>query len=301
MSETAGPQGGAPGELFEAALRGYHRRQVEEFAASADRHAAELESRLARVHEETGQLRAELTAAQQAAGSAPAHEELSGRAAQILRLAGEEAASQKAGMAREITQLRWEAQENASATRARAQAQAGQMLTTARKQADQVTTAARAEAEQLTSAARAEAEQVSTQARQHAESSLAAATAEARQLLDEATAQTEAIRDGAGRRLVQLTRQHAETMAGLTGIRDAVTSLVTDDTGSGPLAGDAPAAGDGTPAPHADTPADWPAARPVPDHGKTAGGGPAARTSAPEAREHPGPLHRPERRATARR
>ena len=203
-------------ELFETAMRGYNRRQVDEFADRAHRRAAGLEGRLSRALGEAEQLRAELAAAQQAATSKPAHEEISDRTAQILQLAGEEARAQTDCAAREITQLRWEAQEEADARWAEATSQAERMLAAAREQADRAIATARAEAEKTSSTGRAEAEHTVTQARTQAQTTLAEATTTARELLDEAAARAAAIRDGAENRLSLLTDSHSEVMRRLS-------------------------------------------------------------------------------------
>src|SRR5581483_7670269 len=81
---------------FEVQMRGYSRRQVDEFVARSRHQARDLEERLSRSLDEVERLRLELsTVRQAAAGSKPAHEEVSERIAQILKLADDEASAQK--------------------------------------------------------------------------------------------------------------------------------------------------------------------------------------------------------------
>src|SRR5579862_8758156 len=81
---------------FEVQMRGYSRRQVDEFVARSRSHSRDLEERLSRSLDDVERLRLELSSARQAAaGGKPAHEEVSERIAQILKLADDEASAQK--------------------------------------------------------------------------------------------------------------------------------------------------------------------------------------------------------------
>jgi cell division septum initiation protein DivIVA len=82
-------------EEFEMQMRGYSRRQVDDFVARRNNEIRELEQRLARSLDETEHLRRELsTVRQQALAGRPAHEEVSERIAQILVM-DDEAKDQK--------------------------------------------------------------------------------------------------------------------------------------------------------------------------------------------------------------
>src|ERR1700752_1615224 len=101
-------------DAFEVQLRGYSRRQVDDFLARCRSQIRDLEQRLARSLDESEELRRDLaTARQQALGAKPAHEEVSERISQILKLADDEARSQKAKAHDDITQQRTEAQAEA--------------------------------------------------------------------------------------------------------------------------------------------------------------------------------------------
>ena len=218
-------------DAFEMQMRGYSRRQVDEFIARCRSQIHDLEQRLARaLHDEEGLKRDLATARQQALGAKPAHEEVSERIAQILKLADDEARSQKSKAHEEIARLRNDAQAEAEKSRAEAREQAERMLTAAQEQAERAITSARAEAEKTLTAARTEAERTTTEARKKSESALASAKAQAKKALDEATARATAIHDGAERRLNLLSTRHSETIKRLTDILEGVSSLVAAET-----------------------------------------------------------------------
>jgi cell division septum initiation protein DivIVA len=225
-------------DAFEVQMRGYSRRQVDEFIARCRSQIRDLEQRLARSLDDGEEMRRDLaTARQQALGAKPAHEEVSERIAQILKLADDEARSQKSKAHEEIARQRNDAQSEAEKIRTEAREQAERMLTAAQEQAERAITSARAEAEKtvtgarneaektLTSA-RTEAERTTTDARKKSESALASAKSQAKKALDEATARATAIHDGAERRLNLLSTRHGETIKRLTDILDGVSSLV---------------------------------------------------------------------------
>ena len=215
-------------DAFEMQMRGYSRRQVDEFIARCRSQIRDLEQRLARALDEREELQHDLTTArQQALGAKPAHEEVSERISQILKLADDEARSQKTKAHEDIARQRNDAQQEADKARAEAREQAERMLTAAQEQAERAITSARAEAEKTVNAARAEAEQTTSDAKKRSETVLAGAKAQAKKALDEATARATAIHDGAERRLSLLSTRHAETVKRLTDILDGVSSLVT--------------------------------------------------------------------------
>jgi len=222
-------------DAFEVQMRGYSRRQVDEFIARCRGQIRDLEQRLARALDDSEELRRDLaTARQQALGAKPAHEEVSERIAQILKLADDEARSQKSKAHEDIARQRNDAQTEAEKIRTEAREQAERMLTAAQEQAERAITSARAEAEKTVNGARSEAEKTLTSARNDArkksESALASSKAQAKKALDEATARATAIHDGAERRLNLLSTRHAETIKRLTDILDGVSSLVAAET-----------------------------------------------------------------------
>jgi cell division septum initiation protein DivIVA len=214
-------------EEFEMQMRGYSRRQVDDFVARRNNEIRELEQRLARALDESEHLRRELTAVrQQALAGRPAHEEISERIAQILKLADDEAKAQKNKAEGEIDKLRTEAQQESDRVRADAREQAERMLTAAQEQAERTISTARNEADKTRTAARTEADRLTSDTRKKADAALSNAKAQAKKVLDEATARATAIHDGAERRLNLLSTRHAETVRRLTDILDGVQGLV---------------------------------------------------------------------------
>src|SRR5215471_11931622 len=214
-------------EEFEMQMRGYSRRQVDDFVARRNNEIRELEQRLARALDESEHLRRDLAAVrQQALAGRPVHEEVSERIAQILKLADDEAKAQKNKADDEIVKLRAEAQQESDRVRADTREQAERMLTAAQEQAERTISAARNEADKTRTAARTEADRLTSDTRKKADAALSNAKAQAKKVLDEATARATAIHDGAERRLNLLSTRHAETVRRLTDILDGVQGLV---------------------------------------------------------------------------
>jgi len=214
-------------EEFEMQMRGYSRRQVEDFVARRNAEIRDLEQRLARALDETEHLRREVaTVRQQALAERPAHVEVSERIAQILKLADDEARAQKSNANDEIGKMRVEAQQESERVRSDARDQAERMLTAAQEQAERTISAARNEADKTRTGARTEADRLTDETRKQADAALAKAKAQAKKVLDEATARATAIHDGAERRLNLLSSRHTETVRRLADILDGVQGLV---------------------------------------------------------------------------
>jgi cell division septum initiation protein DivIVA len=222
-------------DTFEKEMRGYSRRQVDEFVARSRSQARDLEEQLSRSLDEIERLRLELSAARQAAGGKPAYEEISERMGQILKLADDEAKAQKIRAQEDIAQIRNEAKAETEKFRAEAREQSDRMLSAAQEQAEHAIASARTEAEKTRSSARSEAERSVSEAHKQSESALGTAKAQAKQVLDEATARATAIHDGAERRLNLLTSRHTEAIRRLTEIRDVVTTLVAGEAARGSM------------------------------------------------------------------
>lgn len=233
------------GMEWEREVRGYNRQQVDNYVAWRAGQVRELENRLSQSLGEIEHLRAELAAAHDSAAR-PAHEEISERVGQILKLAADEAkADREKGAAdandlreaahRETDKLRADVKAETDRIKTEAQERAERMLTAAQDQADRAVATARAEADEMVSSAHAAAEQTIAEANSHAETTVSTALAQAKQQLDEATARATAIHDGAERRLNLLISRHTETVRRLTEIRDVVTGLVAGETSRGSL------------------------------------------------------------------
>jgi cell division septum initiation protein DivIVA len=214
-------------EEFEMQMRGYSRRQVDDFVARRNNEIRELEQRLTRSLDDSEHLRRELsTVRQQALSGRPAHEEVSERISQILKLADDEAKAQKNKADDDIAKQRAEAQQESERVRADARDQAERMLTAAQEQAERTISAARNEADKTRTAARTEADRLTSDTRKKADQALAQAKSQAKKVLDEATARATAIHDGAERRLNLLSTRHSDTVRRLTDILDGVQGLV---------------------------------------------------------------------------
>ena len=200
-------------DAFEVQMRGYSRRQVNEFVARSRSQTRDLEERLSRSIDEVERLRTEVSASRQREmEDKPAHQELSERMAQILKLADDEAKAQKARALEEITQQRNDAKQEIDRLKAEAREQTERMLAAAQEQAENTIATARSEAEKARTSARNEAERTIGDAQKKSENAVAAAQAQAKQMLDEATARATAIHDGAERRLNLLVARHTETV-----------------------------------------------------------------------------------------
>lgn len=218
-------------EEFEMQMRGYSRRQVDEYVARRNNEIRDLEQRLAHALDEAEHLRREISVVrQQALAGRPAHEEISERMAQILKLAEDEAKAQRSKTEEEVTSLRAEAQRESERVRTDAREQAERMLNAAQEQAERTISAARAEAEKLRGNARNEVEQLTSESRKQADATLAEAKAQAQRMVEEATARASAIHDGAERRLSLLSTRHAETVRRLTDILEGVQGLVAAES-----------------------------------------------------------------------
>ena len=214
-------------EEFEMQMRGYSRRQVDDFVARRNNEIRELEQRLTRSLDDSEHLRRELsTVRQQALSGRPAHEEVSERISQILKLADDEAKAQKNKADEDIAKQRAEAQQESERVRAEAREQAERMLTAAQEQAERTISASRNEADKTRTAARTEADRLTSDTRKKADQALAQSKSQAKKVLDEATARATAIHDGAERRLNLLSTRHADTVRRLTDILDGVQGLV---------------------------------------------------------------------------
>jgi chromosome segregation ATPase len=238
-------------DQFEREVRGYNRMAVDERLARLrhDLRALEdgrrdLEERLSQALDDNERIKLELSAAR--SNGRPPHEEISERIGQILKLADDEAKSQRSKADDEIARLRADAQAetgklradakaDTDKNRAEAQEQAERMLSAAQEQAESTVASAKSEADKTRKSAAAEAQQVLADATKHSETAVATAKAQAKQQLDEATARATAIHDGAERRLNLLMSRHTEAIRRLTEIRDVVTTLVAGETDRGSL------------------------------------------------------------------
>ena len=134
--------------LFETVMRGYHKRQVEDYIAWLQEQVSAVKAELMDARRELAVAREDLVATKAQLQTRPQHEEISLRMAQILRLAEEEAQQERdAG---------GEAGGPACWSRARGEARAS--LEAARNAAAEIVEGARRESDDALAGARAEAE-----------------------------------------------------------------------------------------------------------------------------------------------
>jgi cell division septum initiation protein DivIVA len=167
-------------DSFEVVMRGYNKRQVDDYVLQCQHHIRDLAQRLALAEQEIDRVRADAASALEKASSKPVHEEVSERLAQILRLANEEAERERANAADEIASLR---------------------------------AAALADTQNLRELAQRETEELRRQAMAETDAQRAKVTAETDALRDRVTAETDALRDRVSAETDALLRQ-AELDAG---------------------------------------------------------------------------------------
>ena len=233
QAETS-PGRSREGDTFGVVMRGYDRRQVDEFVARARHQIRDLGERLARALNDVEASRAELNDLRlQVATNRPVHEEVSERLAEILRLAEEEAAQKRAVADETVVQIRAIAEEQAQRMVNEAGEEAERTVALAREEADRVVSSAQERADREVSAAREEAERALTSSRDESERTLASAQERAAYLLADAERRAAAINVAAGRRMESLTRTHSETVARLSEIRDALGGALAEEAAAG--------------------------------------------------------------------
>src|SRR5580704_19450670 len=128
-------------DQFEREMRGYNRREVDETVAALrlnmrllEDGKRDMEDRLSQALDELERLRLELSAAR--SNGKPPHEEISERIREILKLADDEASSQRSKAEDEIGKLRAEAQADTSKMRTEAKAETDRTRAEAHEQAE---------------------------------------------------------------------------------------------------------------------------------------------------------------------
>src|SRR5919202_1602971 len=107
--------------LFETVIRGYHKRQVEDYIAWLQEQVSAVKAELTAARRELAVAREDLVTTKAQLQSRPAHEEISLRMAQILRLAEEEEKQERDAAAKQaggvLEQARGEARASVEAAR----------------------------------------------------------------------------------------------------------------------------------------------------------------------------------------
>jgi hypothetical protein len=221
-------QGTMQEDSFEVVMRGYNKRQVDDYVLQCQHHIRDLAQRLALSEQEIARVRADAAMAIEKASAKPVHEEVSERLAQILRLANEEAERERASAAEEIGALRAEALAEINTRRDQAQQEAEAMCSQAvaeaearRAQAQAETEALRQRTEAETDAMREVAERETVQMRAEAAAApdrvLGEAQAAAEDEIARARAEVQGLEETArseSERLVLTAQQRADRLIG---------------------------------------------------------------------------------------
>lgn len=210
---------------FGTVMRGYDRRQVNEYMARARTQIRDLEDRLAHALREVEESRRELVLAQEQYTGRPAHEEVSERLSQILRLAAEEAEQERSKADEEIAQMREIAEQ-----------EIGTLVQEAREESDQILAGARDEAERMHNHASEESQRLLESSRAEAEHVLSEATDHAERLRRQGEHRASVVNGVLSDRLAALTDAHGLAVRRLAEIRDTVTDLLHSENEAGPLA-----------------------------------------------------------------
>src|SRR5580698_538810 len=150
-------------DQFEREMRGYNRREVDEFVAGLrlnlrliEDSKRDMENRLSQSLDELERLRLELSTAR--SSGKPQHEEISDRIRNILKLADDEAVSQRSRADEEIAKLRADAEADTTKLRAEAKAETDRSRAEAHEQAERLLSAAQEQADNTVATAKSEAD-----------------------------------------------------------------------------------------------------------------------------------------------
>ncbi|HEY6794689.1 MAG TPA: hypothetical protein VI248_08400 [Kineosporiaceae bacterium] len=226
--QTSLLQGSLQEDSFEVVMRGYNKRQVDDYVLQCQHHIRDLAQRLALAEQEVERVRSDAAEALERAAAKPVHEEVSERLAQILRLANEEAERERAAAADEIAALRAQTLAETQALREQAQAESDELRHRVAEESEAVREQAQAETDALRERvsgevdamrqraeqeaahqleqARLEAERVLTEGRDAAERDVAQAHAQAREVEEKARTESE--------RLMLAAQERAEAVIG---------------------------------------------------------------------------------------
>ena len=128
-------------ESFEIVMRGYNRRQVDDYIARAQQKHRELEARLARAQDDGERLRREMAELREA--RKPPGDDLSDRLRQIINLAEDEAQDKVAQAEAKGAEIREDAEHESKRIIDEARAHADKNLAQAQEKADHVLASAK--------------------------------------------------------------------------------------------------------------------------------------------------------------
>ncbi|MDQ1286614.1 MAG: hypothetical protein QG622_179 [Actinomycetota bacterium] len=179
-------QGTMQEDSFEVVMRGYNRRQVDDYVLQCQHHIRDLAQRLALAEQEIDRVRTEAVMAVEKASAKPVHEEVSDRLAQILRLANEEAERERTNAAEEIAVLRAEVLADSQNLREQAHRDAEEVRRQVIAESDALRARAEVETETLCQRVEAETEVLRETVEREAAETRARAEAEAERVLTDA-------------------------------------------------------------------------------------------------------------------
>lgn len=218
--------------LFDTTVRGFNKRQVEDYIGwmrteltTAKDDLAELRDQVEQRSQDLDRTRQEMVAlrSESSAANRPPHEEVSERLAQILRLADEEADQKRARAADEAERALEAARD-----------QSAKVLEAARSAAEGIISAARERAEKEAAAAKAEAESLVANAAGSSESTIADAEHRAAQVLSDADRRTGQITALQDERLAALSEVHTDTLRRLEAVRGVLEKVLIAEADAGP-------------------------------------------------------------------
>src|SRR5919202_881940 len=223
-SEQHGPASneGSVDNLFETVIRGYHKRQVEDYIAWLQEQVSAVKAELTDARRELAVARDDLVTTKAQLQARPAHEEISVRMAQILRLAEEEAQQERAAAAQQANGVLEQARGEARASLEAARSAAAEIIENARRESDDALAGARAEAYRLVDTARRQADATMGDARDRAERVLGDA--------DRRSGQITALQQ---RRLAAVLASHEDAMRRLESVRGVIGEVLVQDREQG--------------------------------------------------------------------
>jgi hypothetical protein len=215
-------------DSFEVVMRGYNKRQVDDYVLQCQHHIRDLAQRLALAEQEADRVRSDAAVAIEKAASKPVHEEVSERLAQILRLANEEAERERVNAADEIAALRAVAvadtqnlrelaQRETEELRQEAMAEAEAMREKAQRETDALRERVSVETAELLRQAELDAADEREKAQLEAERLLGEAQLAAEQDVVEARAQAQELENTArtqSEQLMQVSQERADSLIG---------------------------------------------------------------------------------------
>src|SRR5919202_275948 len=204
--------------LFETVIRGYHKRQVEDYVAWLQEQVSAVKAELLDARRELAVAREDLVDTKAQLQTRPQHEEVSLRMAQILRLAEEEAQQERDAAAMQAGGVLEQARAEAHASLEAAQQAAAEIVERARRESDDALAGARAEANRLVDTARQQAEATMSDARERAE-----------RVLADADRRTEQITTLQQKRLSAVLGAHEDVISRLEAVRGVIGEVLVQD------------------------------------------------------------------------